>query len=262
MTDLNVEQNDLDLEFKDVVKDPNDPQMRQIAEIIPEKYKGKSVDDLINMHVNLEKVLARQGNEVGQLRKIVDSQTSVLNNITVGSQQTVKTREPVTAETLLSDPTAAVSQVVEPQITAQNARVADLEREVKLGKFESANPTFKNDINDAEFQNWVLASPHRSKLLVALHNYNFDAGNDLWESWREHKGATTAAEDARRARVNAVSTVRTGATEPVGKPTYSRAKLNDLHMRAMNGDRSAKAKWEDPAFQAERLAAYAEQRIK
>jgi hypothetical protein len=75
--------NDFELEFKDAVKDPTNPEMQQIAEQIPEKYKGKSVDDLVSMHVNLEKVMRRQGNEVGQLRKLVDSQSQLLSTTRV-----------------------------------------------------------------------------------------------------------------------------------------------------------------------------------
>lgn len=264
MTDLNANVNDLDLEYKDVVKDPNDPGMQAIAATIPEKYKDKSREDLIDMHVNIEKVLARQGNEVGQLRKVVDSQTLILNKAIGNPTQTDVKLSPVTAERLLNDPESAVNQVVQqnPAVSGNAQRINNLEMQVAQNKFESANKAWKDDLNDTDFQSWVLGSKIRSKLMMGLNAYNFEAGEELWELWNEHKGAKQASESARQSRVAAVSTVRGGAGEPMAKPTLSRAKLAELQTRAMNGDRAAKAKWEDPEFQRMYQEAYAESRIR
>lgn len=264
MTELNADVNDLDLEFKDVVKDPSNPEMATIAATVPEKYKDKSREDLVDMHVNLEKVLARQGNEVGQLRKVVDSQTLLLNKVIANPTQTEVKPAPVTAETLLNDPVNAVNQVVQqnPAVAGQGQRLNNLEMQVAQNRFESAHPSWKNDLNDNGFQEWVLGSKIRSKLLMGLNSYNFEAGEELWELWTERTGAKQAAEAARSSRVAAVSTVRSGGGEPQAKPILSRAKLAELQTRAMSGDRAAKAKWEDPGFQGMYQEAYAEGRIR
>ena len=39
---------------------------------IPEKYKGKSVKDIVRMHQEAERAIGKQGSEVGELRRIVD----------------------------------------------------------------------------------------------------------------------------------------------------------------------------------------------
>jgi len=39
---------------------------------VPEKYQGKSVEELVAMHQQAEQKIGSQGNEVGELRKIVD----------------------------------------------------------------------------------------------------------------------------------------------------------------------------------------------
>lgn len=262
--DLNANTNDLDLEFNDVVKDPGNPEMQAIEATVPEKYKGKSVDDLINMHVNLEKVLSRQGSEVGQLRKIVDSQTQLLNRAIAPNTQTEEKKPKVNAERLLNDPVSAVNDVVEsnPAIVGQAREIQQLKIQQAQGEFERNNPSYKDDVNNPDFQKWVLDSKIRSKLLVSLHNYNFEAGGELWELWNEHRGAQTASETARQGRVNAAKTVRPGTGDAIPKPVYSRAKLGELQARALAGDPAAKRRWEDPAFQAEYLAAYAEERIR
>ncbi len=40
---------------------------------IPEKYAGKSLEDVIEMHQNAERVLGKQGMEVGEQRKLIES---------------------------------------------------------------------------------------------------------------------------------------------------------------------------------------------
>ena len=51
-------------------------------EDLPEKYRGKSLKDIVFMHQEAEKALGRKGSEVGELRKVVDeyikSQISVI----------------------------------------------------------------------------------------------------------------------------------------------------------------------------------------
>jgi hypothetical protein len=39
---------------------------------VPEKYQGKSLEQVVQMHQEAEKLLGRQSSEVGELRKVVD----------------------------------------------------------------------------------------------------------------------------------------------------------------------------------------------
>lgn len=260
MTDSNVT-DDLDLEYKDVVNPSATPLVTPGSDI-PEKYKGKSLEDVITMHVNAERVIARQGNDLGQLRKTNDDLTAILTRTTAPTQTEKKPE--VNAEQLLNDPTTAVNTVVaaSPAVQSTAQRVDQLELQVRQNRFDAAHPTWKDDLRDPQFEEWVLKSPVRQKLLLSLHHYNFDAGAELWELYNEHRSAKAAAESARQARVTAAGTIKTGAGEPLPKPILSRVKLSELQMRAEKGDAAAKQKWEDPEFQRMRLEAYAEGRIK
>ena len=40
---------------------------------LPEKYQGKSLEQVVQMHQEAEKLLGRQSSEVGELRKVVDN---------------------------------------------------------------------------------------------------------------------------------------------------------------------------------------------
>lgn len=41
-------------------------------ENLPEKYKGKDFKEIVRMHQEAERLIGRQGSEVGELRRIVD----------------------------------------------------------------------------------------------------------------------------------------------------------------------------------------------
>ena len=43
---------------------------------VPEKYQGKSLEQVVQMHQEAEKLLGRQSSEVGELRKVVDDYIS------------------------------------------------------------------------------------------------------------------------------------------------------------------------------------------
>jgi hypothetical protein len=266
MTDLTNSNSDFDLEYRDVVRDPSNPEMAQISSEIPERYKNKSNDDLVQMHINLEKVLRRQGNEVGQLRKLTDAQAQLLAqqpSITAPRPaEPTKTREPITAESLLSNPEQAINQAVAPAMAPVQSRVDRLELGLAQRDFQTKYPTYQQDVTAPEFQEWVLGSPVRSNLLIKLNSYDFGAGKELWDLWGEHQTAVKAAKTARGERVTAATVMKNSANEPVGKPIYSRAKLAELQMRVLNGDMAAAARWNDPEFQREYTAAYAEDRVK
>lgn len=249
---------DFDLEYQEATAptQPADP-----TRGMEKRFEGKTREDVIDMQLNLERLLNRQGNELGQLRRTVDQQTQLINQRILSDN--TKPEAKVTAESILANPEAAVRTVVSPEIQRTNERLDKVEVDLARQDFENKNPNYISDVNTKDFQDWVLGSRTRANLLQKLNNYDFGAGSELWELWDEHQRAAKASENARQSRVSAaVTTIKQSAGEPKGKPTYSRAKLAELQIRAMNGDMAAKARWEDPAFQAEYQAAYAEDRVR
>ena len=49
-----------------------EPEQQDNEDDIPDKYKGKSVKDIVRMHQEAERAIGKQGSEVGELRRIVD----------------------------------------------------------------------------------------------------------------------------------------------------------------------------------------------
>ena len=49
-----------------------EPEPEDTEDDIPDKYKNKSVKDIVRMHQEAERAIGKQGSEVGELRRIVD----------------------------------------------------------------------------------------------------------------------------------------------------------------------------------------------
>ena len=43
-----------------------------VSSDIPEKYRGKSLDEVVKMHQEAEKLIGKQAQEVGEVRKLAD----------------------------------------------------------------------------------------------------------------------------------------------------------------------------------------------
>src|SRR5210317_2652539 len=77
------------LDTQDTVETPQEQEEQPQEPEIPEKYQGKSVEDLVQMHQELEKFSGKQSTEVGELRKVVDNyiQTQLSNQQAPQQQQ-------------------------------------------------------------------------------------------------------------------------------------------------------------------------------
>ena len=85
-----------------------EPEVTQQEPEIPEKYKGKSLDEIVRMHQEAEKLIGRQAQEVGESRKLLDQY--------IKQQLEAKhDTQPVKAQEIdwFEDPAKAVNQAVE-----------------------------------------------------------------------------------------------------------------------------------------------------
>ena len=108
--------------YDDYVAQAEQPQEEQAeTEDLPDKYRGKSIQDIISMHQNAEKLLGKQSSEVGELRKVVDD---FIKTQTVTQQQAPT--PPVETELddvdFFEDPKKAVNQLLENHPTVKQSR--------------------------------------------------------------------------------------------------------------------------------------------
>lgn len=249
------------------------------GETIPAKYVGKTVEDLINMNLHAEKLIGRQGTELGQMRRMADEILQLKKP--APTTQTTERAQPVTVDALLNDPQKAINAIVESSPLAQRAiaaeqRVIQLESRLSENEFASKGRDVTRDINDPAFVEWVSKNPLRQSLAVEAGKEGspnrFVAAKNLWDMWDEYKelvgGATQQGQgkkstDAGARRQSSVSTIRQAPLDTTNakKPNWSRAKLMQLRADVADGIPSAVARWSDPGFQERMHEAYAEDRV-
>ena len=76
---------------------------------VPDKYQGKTLEDVVQMHQEAEKLLGRQSSEVGELRKVVDDYISSQTQPQAPQQYV----EPEDDIDYFTDPQAAVNRAIE-----------------------------------------------------------------------------------------------------------------------------------------------------
>lgn len=160
---------------------------------VPAKYKGKTKAQVAEMHQNLESEKGRLANEVGQLRKTVDEllAASIKGNDS-DARPTKKKREPVTSDTLLTDPDKTISDAakdaVKEDLDATSDRLSRLEYKEQETAFSKDFPDFQTTMADETFIEWVKASPYRTNLAAQAHQYgSFPAARELFGLYNEVK---------------------------------------------------------------------------
>ena len=67
-------------ETPDMFEAVEEPQPQESEDDLPERYRGKSIKDLVKMHQEAEQVFQRHSAEVGETRKEVTELRSVVDN--------------------------------------------------------------------------------------------------------------------------------------------------------------------------------------
>lgn len=224
----------------------------------PDKYKGKSIKEVISMHQEAEKLIGTQGSEVGDLRKIVDGyiQTQLANNT-----QTPAATPEETKVDFFEDPEAAVSKAIEnhPDVVKARQSALEMRRTTSLTNLQAKYPDMKEVLNTPAFAEWIKASPIRAELFNrADKEFDFDAADELIGNFRERtKVAQQAVQTETSVRQEAVRNASTGSATGTGnagsKRIYRRADI--IKLMKTDPDRYE-------ALNDEIMLAYAEGRVR
>jgi hypothetical protein len=222
---------------------------------IPDKYRGKQLSDIIKMHQEAEKLIGKQAQEVGEVRKLADE---LIKQNLAGKPQPIKEEEPEVD--FFENPQAAVRKTVDnhPDVLAARQASQEFKKMQIQQKLAQEHPDFGQIVQDADFVNWVKSSPVRIGLYAkADGEYDYDSANELLSTYKQLKGVkakqtSDAGETQRKSNLKAAS-VDVGGTGESGKRVYRRADLIRLKMQ-------------DPArydaLSEEIMAAYQEGRVK
>ena len=203
----------------------------QVEDDVPEKYRGKSAKEIAQMHMEAEKLIGRQGSEVGELRRVVDD---FIKTQTATKQQLQE--EPDEEVDFFADPKRAVEKAIEnhPKIREAEKLSSEMAAAKAFNELKARHPDFQEVVADPAFQNWVAASKVRAELFVrADRSFDYDAGDELLSIWKERKQAaqqTVSAEKEVRSQAvkAATTTVSSGSDEAPSKKIYRRADIIKL----------------------------------
>lgn len=229
--------------------------VEQASDDIPEKYRGKQLSDIIKMHQEAEKLIGKQAQEVGEVRKLADE--LIKQNLS-GKQQPTKEEEPEVD--FFENPQAAVRKTVDshPDVLAARQAAFEFKKMQIQQKLAQEHPDFVQIAQDAEFVNWVKSSPVRIGLYAkADGEFDYDSANELLSTYKQLKGVkakqtSDAGENQRKSNLKAAA-VDVGGTGESGKRVYRRADLIRLKM-------TDPARYD--ALSDEIMQAYAEGRVK
>lgn len=185
MNKENVQQ-DLD----QVIEPTQDTQPKSEPEL-PEKYKGKSLSEIVRMHQEAEKLAGRHAQEVGELRKLADDY--IRTNLQP-KEKDVQEEEP----DFFVDPKKAVRKAIEsdPELKKLREKTLLLEATRNKEALEEAHPDYSEILDNEDFQKWVSESKYRKQLFQAADaNWDFDAANELFSTWKGINKASARAEN-------------------------------------------------------------------
>ena len=229
---------------------------------VPEKYKDKTVTDVIDMHQNSEKRLGQLQNEVGQLRGLV-TDLSAIQRPSVEASTEAESVE-VSSEELLSDPVAAVKKIVQPQLDSQDAARESDANDMLVRTENAALLTEFGDIESIvateDFQKFATRTQGRQADFNTAANGEgvgqIRAARRLLEDYADFKTQTQPTpEPTPTEQARAVATE--GST--TGAPISSKPQIYEADVIALiNSD---KAKYQSPSFQAELMLAIKEGRF-
>lgn len=226
------------------------------SEDVPDEFKGMSVAELARIAAHARKEMGRQGNELGEIRKLADE--------LIKSQLKKQPEpEPVKEVDFFENPQEAIRRAVEtnPKVVAAENQ-AELYRKIMAkAAFDSKHPDSQVIIADPQFGEWITKSKVRAELWQKAVNYDVESADELFSTFKELKAAkaersqvqVSDAEKTARTKTLQAAAVETGGSGESSKKVYRRADLIRLKMR-------------DPAkfdsMQEEIDAAYRDGRVK
>ena len=243
------------LDTEDTLESPEE--VAQEEPSVPEKYQNKSLQEVVQMHQEAEKLLGKQSSEVGELRGVVDDYIQTQ----LAQQQAPVQQQEEDDTDFFVDPKTAVSRAIEnhPSIREANQVTQNYKKQTALAQLQSKHPDMNAIVQDAKFAEWIKGSKIRTQLFVqADQKYDYDAADELFSLWKERaavaKQTVAVEKQARKQQVKSASTGNArGTGQGSRKKVYRRADI----IKLMKTDPDRYAALSEEIFQA-----YADGRVK
>lgn len=254
--DMNTEEEFASLdETPQAVQEPQVPEPAEVEEL-PEKYRGKTPAEIAKMHAEAEKLISRQAQEVGEVRKLADQ--LIKERLDSKAAQPAVVEEPDVD--FFENPKEAIKRTLESSSEMKELR--ELKQRIKAQETAAAlakeHPDAFEITKSSDFADWVKASKVRLSLYAqADSDFDFDAANELLTSYKAQRNISKASvantEASNKKALNAAKVDTNGSNEGSSKKFYRRADI--MRLMTENPDRYM-------ALQNEIMAAYAEGRVR
>ena len=199
---------------------------------VPDKYQGKSIEEIVQMHQEAEKLVGRQSSEVGELRKIVDD---FIKTKAEETKQEISPNNSMDDEVdFFDNPKEAVARAVagSTEMKQMQELLAAQKQQEVLGKISAKHPDYMEVIQDPAFGEWVKGSTVRVELLQRADNYDFNAADELLTVWSERKEVVEKVkgvnEQDRKQQRKAATTGGKGSGEPISRKIYKHSDIVQL----------------------------------
>jgi hypothetical protein len=208
------------------------------------------------MHQEAEKLIGKQAQEVGEVRKLADE---LLKQSLSNSKPAAPTEVEPEID-FFEDPQKAIRNSIDkhPDVLAARHSAQEFKKMQIQQKLNHNHPDFQNVVQDPEFAEWVKQSPVRLGLYAkADGEFDYDSANELLSTFKQIKQIKTQQVEAKgkdvlKQNLKAVA-VDTGGTGESSKRVYRRADLIRLRM-------SDPERYE--SLEAEIMSAYADGRVR
>jgi hypothetical protein len=199
-------------------------------EVLPDKYQGKSIKEVVSMHQEAEKLIGKHSSEVGELRSMVDGY--IKTNLDAASPPA----EPETPVDFFEDPDTAVSNAIDkhPAVVEAKAAATQHRHAAALTTLQAKHPDMNTVLENPAFAEWVKGSPVRTELFQrADKNYDFNCADELISQFKERTQVASQTlqteTSARQQQVKAAQTGSGSGTNTTGaKRIYRRADIIKL----------------------------------
>ena len=235
----------------------HEEEVAQPVSNIPEKYQGKSLEEVVQMHQEAEKLMGKQSSEVGELRKVVDDYIQAQ----LSQQQAPQQQQEEDDIDFFTDPKTAVSRAIEnhPKIREAEEYTQQYKKQATMAQLKANHPDMQEILQDGKFAEWVQGSKIRTQLFVqADQQYDYDAANELFSLWKErNQVAQQTAAVEKQARKQQLKTASTGNARGTGEGTRKKVYRRADIIKLMKTDPERYQ-----ALSQEIFNAYAEGRVK
>jgi len=225
-----------------------------VEDELPEKYRGKSPKEIVAMHQEAEKLIGKQGSEVGELRKVVD------DFIKTQTSKDLKTQEPeYSDEDFFIEPQNAINRAINnhPAVKEAQQASAQMKKQEVLSKLSNEFPDLTDTVQNPAFVEWIKGSRVRTELFArAESNFDYDSAKELLSTWKDKQEVTKKVTETskldRNNQLKAADVGTSNSNESVSKKKYRRSDI--IKLMQTDPDRY-------DAMSSEIMAAYREGRV-